>query len=132
MGSLVAEAVAKGYGGEKSEGPRPYFGYLYHMLTAQGEQAPRGAKSYLEDGHLTKGFGLVAWPVEYGNSGVMTFQVNQSGIVYQKDLGEDTGTIAAAIDAYNPDSGWEPVTDEEPEEEEQPEVGDEPEADSDS
>ncbi len=138
MGSLVAEAVAKGYGGEKSEGPRPYFGYLYQILTVQGEQAPGGSKSYLEDGHMTKGFGLMAWPAEYGNSGVMTFQVNQSGIVYQKDQGEDTGTIAAAIDAYNPDASWEPVTDEEPDEEEQPEVDDEsvaddePEADADS
>ena len=111
MGLLVAEAVAEGYNPGAGEGPKPYHGYFYRMLTAQGERAPRGAHSYLEDGRLTRGFGLVAWPAEYGNTGVMTFQINQSGILYQKDLGEDTPTAAAAIKVYEPDDSWEPVTD---------------------
>lgn len=111
MGSLVGGAVAEGYKPGEGDGPSPYQGYFYHLLMAQGGNAPGGAKDYMEDGRLTKGFGLVAWPAEYGNSGIMTFQVNQSGIVYQKDLGDDTATAAAAIDAYNPDNSWEPVTD---------------------
>jgi len=109
MGSLIAQAMAEGY--RKGSGPQPYHGYFYRILTAQGEQAPGGARSYVSDGILTKGFGLVAWPAEYGNSGVMSFQVNQSGILYQKDLGAETSAAAAAIDAFNPDDTWEPVTD---------------------
>jgi hypothetical protein len=111
MGPLVAEAVAEGYNPGGGNGPKPYHGYFYRMLTAQGEHVPRGAEGYLGDGRLTKGFGLVAWPAEYGNTGVMTFQINQSGILYQKDLGQDTATAAAAINAYDPDDSWEPVTD---------------------
>jgi hypothetical protein len=111
MGSLVAEAVAEGYRPGEGEGPRPYHGYLYRILTAQGDDAPGGAKSYLSGDSMTQGFGLLAYPAEYGNSGVMTFQVSQSGIVYQKDLGQDTPSLAAAIQAYAPGDGWEPVTD---------------------
>jgi len=111
MGPLVAEAVAEGYRSNESGEPRPYHGYFYRILTAQGEHAPRGAESYIEDGHLTKGFGLLAWPAEYGNTGIMTFQINQSGMLYQKDLGEDTVAAAPAIEAYDPDASWEPVTD---------------------
>jgi len=111
MGSLVAAAWAQGYRPGEGDGPRPYHGYLYRILTAQGEHAPGGPRDYLVDGHLTKGFGLVAWPFEYGNSGIMTFQVNQSGILFQKDLGEDTSAVAASMDVYDPGPGWEPVTD---------------------
>jgi hypothetical protein len=112
MGPLVAEAVEEGYQvREKGEGPRPYHGYYFKILTAQGPKAPGGAKSYLKDGRLTEGVALLAWPASYGNSGIMSFQVNQRGMVYQADLGEDTATAAAAIDAYNPGEGWEPVTD---------------------
>jgi hypothetical protein len=111
MGALVAEAVAEGYAPGEGEGPRPYHGYLFRMLTAQGGDAPQGAGSYLEGGRLTRGFGLLAWPAEYDNSGVMTFQINQAGILYQKDLGEETAAFAAGIEAFDPDDTWAPVTD---------------------
>lgn len=111
MGSLVADAVAEGYRRGEGGEPRSYHGYFYRILTAQGEHAPRGAESYMQDGRLTKGFGLLAWPAEYGNTGIMTFQINQSGMLYQKDLGEDTAASARAIKAYDPFPSWEPVTD---------------------
>ncbi len=107
----MAEAVAGGYKPGQNSQPKPYHGYYYRMLTAQGEHAPGGAKSYLNDGHMTKGFAALAYPAEYGNSGVMTFLVNQSGILFQKDLGDDTAKAAAAITAYDPDDTWDPVTD---------------------
>jgi len=112
MGPLVAEAVEEGYQArEEGEGPRPYHGYYFRILTAQGPAAPGGAKRYFNDGRLTEGVALLAWPASYGNSGIMSFQVNQRGLVYEADLGEDTATAAAAIDAYNPDDAWEPVVD---------------------
>ncbi len=112
MGPLVADAVGEGYSGRKEgEGPRPFHGYYFKILKAQGPKAPGGAKSYLKDGRLSEGFGLLAWPATYGNSGIMSFQVNQRGMVYQADLGEDTPEASAAIDAYNPGEGWEPVVD---------------------
>jgi hypothetical protein len=112
MGPLVAEAVDEGYqAGESEDGPRPYHGYYFKILTGQGPGAPGGAKSYLRDGRLTDGFGLLAWPASYGNSGIMSFQVNQRGMVYQANLGEDTGVVASAIEAYDPSDGWEAVVD---------------------
>lgn len=112
MGPLVADAVDEGYAirGE-DEGPRPYHGYFFKILKAQGPNAPGGARGYVEDGRLTGGFGLLAWPASYGNSGIMSFQVNQRGIVYQADLGEDTADKAAAIDAYSLGNDWEPAVD---------------------
>jgi len=110
LGPLVAEAAAMGYDASPStQGPRPFHGYLYKILTAQGDQAPGGAMSYRQDNRLTQGFGLVAWPASYGNSGIMTFQVNQRGLVYEKDLGDDTATLAPGIEAYNPGEGWQVV-----------------------
>lgn len=107
FGPLVAEAVAAGYDASPAgEGPRPFHGYLYKVLTAQGERASGGAKSYFKEGHLTQGFALLAWPASYGRSGIMTFQVNQKGIVYEKDLGEDTATLAKGIDTFDPGEGW--------------------------
>jgi hypothetical protein len=111
-GPFLADAGGQGYApevlGGKSE---PYHGYLYRILKAQGAAAQGGAKSYLVDGKLTGGVGLVAYPAEYRVSGVMTFIVNQRGIVYQKDLGEKTEEIAGAMTEYNPDSTWTKVID---------------------
>jgi hypothetical protein len=94
--------------GERSEAKRdaPYYGYRYRILTRQGASAPGGAYSYVINGNLVAGFAAVAWPEEYGRTGVMTFLVNHYGIVYEKDLGPDTGKIAAAISAYAPDASW--------------------------
>ena len=102
MGPLIAEAVAEGYKPGQGGGSKPYHGYLFRALTAQGANAPGGVKDYLVDGHLTGGFALLAYPAEYGNSGIKSFLVNQSGIVYENDLGPDTATTAAAIKNYDP------------------------------
>lgn len=111
LGRLVATAVAEGYEPGQGDEPSPYYGYYYRLLTKQGKNAPGGAKSYLVDGRMTDGFALLAYPAEYGNSGIMSFLVNQAGILYQKDLGEDTAALATAIGDYNPDRSWQPVTD---------------------
>jgi hypothetical protein len=85
---------------------QPYHGYLYRILTAQGANAPGGAKSYLKNGRLTEGYALVAWPAKFDDTGVMTFIVNQDGIVYQKSLGPNTDALARAIKSYDPDASW--------------------------
>ena len=111
LGPLVAAAADEGYKRQEA-GPTPFHGYLYRALTGQGSNAPGGKKSYLDErGLLTRGFALLAWPAKYGNSGVMTFQVNQQGLVYQLDLGPDTAAIAARITAYAPDESWDPTGD---------------------
>jgi hypothetical protein len=105
MGLLVAQAADKGYtkGGDKR---LPYHGYYYKILKGQGKNAPGGAYQYVNNGHMVAGFALVAWPAEYGVSGVMTFVVNQNGMVYEKDLGPKTETLAKAMMLYNPDRTW--------------------------
>jgi len=111
LGPLVASAAQEGYT-PGSQPLTPYHGYYFRILTAQGASAPRGARSYLdEEGRLTSGFALLAWPAKYGSSGVMTFQVNRQGIVFQKDLGPSTNTAVAAIAAYDPDETWTPTED---------------------
>jgi hypothetical protein len=85
---------------------RPYHGYFFHILTAQGPDAHGGAKNYIVDGAMTAGFALVAWPARYGETGVQTFIVNQHGVVYQSDLGPETDTKAPALTQFNPDSSW--------------------------
>jgi len=111
MGPLVAEAAAEGYRSGAAE-PVPYHGYFYRLLTAQGANAPGGARSYLDSQErLRGGWAVVAWPATYGNSGVMTFLVNQQGIVFQKDLGERTQDAVSAIQAYDPDQSWTPTSD---------------------
>jgi len=85
---------------------QPYHGYLYKILTAQGKDAPGGARSYIKNGHMTEGYALIAWPAHYDDTGVMTFIVNQDGIVYQKNLGAKTDALARAVTAYNPDASW--------------------------
>jgi len=110
FGPLAAQAGEKGYFKTQSHEPVPYHGYYFRILTAQGEHAPGGAMSYVVNGRMTRGFGLLAYPATYDKSGVMTFVVNQRGVVYQKDLGEDTRTLADRIIAYDPDGSWKPVT----------------------
>lgn len=110
FGPLVAEADTEGYTpAEPGAEPRPFHGYFYRILTAQGANAPGGAKSYVVDGKLTGGFAMVAWPAEYGVSGVQTFVVNQQGIVFQKDLGAQSGELGRAMTVYDPDASWTPV-----------------------
>jgi Protein of unknown function (DUF2950) len=106
LGDLVARARAEGYRRSDGGGPTPYYGYLYRMLTAQGPAAPGGAYDYVVRGHMIAGFALVAFPAQYGVSGVMTFIVNHDGVVYQKDLGPSTRSIAVAMRTFNPDGTW--------------------------
>jgi hypothetical protein len=97
LGELLADA----------SGDRPFHGYHFRILTAQGKAAPGGARSYLDDqGNLRSGFAFVAWPAVYGETGIKTFIVNQQGIVFERDLGERAGD---AVDSYNPDETWDPV-----------------------
>jgi hypothetical protein len=107
LGVLVANARAEGYSRKTSDGkPTPYHGYFYRILTAQGPDATGGAYDYVVNGKMIGGFALVAYPAQYGVSGVMTFIVNHEGVVYQKDLGTDTENTARAMQTYNPDSTW--------------------------
>jgi len=106
LGPLIERARAEGYRRAKGGGPTPYHGYLYRILTAQGLAAPDCAYDYIVRGHMIAGFGLVAFPARYGASGVMTFTVNQDGIVYQKDLGPSTRKVATAMKAFDPDTTW--------------------------
>ena len=108
LGPLVARARAEGYS-RRADGPVAYWGYYYRILTAQGKDAPGGAYGYLAHGRLMGGFALVAFPATYGVSGVMTFIVNQDGLVYQKNLGSNTTAIARAMREFNPDSTWKKV-----------------------
>jgi len=105
LGPLVAEAAAQGYS-PSSSGPRPYHGYLFRMLTAQGPDAAGGAYDYLVRDKLLGGFAVIAWPAKYDASGIMTFIVNHDGVVYQKDLGGETAARAAKISRFNPDKTW--------------------------
>jgi hypothetical protein len=105
----MAAATIQGYRLTGEGRPQPYHGYYYRILTEQGANAPGGAMNYIANGNMIGGFALVAWPADYGNSGVMTFVVNHSGIVYQKDLGERTERIARRMSEYNPDQTWKKV-----------------------
>ena len=87
----------------------PYMGYYFRVLTRQGENAPGGRYDYIINGNMIAGFGLVAVPAEYGETGVMTFVVSHQGKIFQKDLGDDTPVAAAAIQEYNPDDSWDLV-----------------------
>jgi hypothetical protein len=107
LGELVARARAEGYRRDESGGPTPLHGYVYRILTAQGPAAPGGAYDYVVRGQMIGGFALVAYPAQWGVSGVMTFIVNQDGVVYQKDLGPRTRELARAMKRYDPDKTWE-------------------------
>ena len=106
IGPLVASAVVEGYGKGKAGLQTPYHGYFFRILTRQGKHARDGAKGYIVNGKMTEGFAFAAYPAEYRSSGVMTFIVNQDGIVYQKDLGNKTEALGKAVEEYNPDSSW--------------------------
>jgi len=108
LGPLVADAVAEGYGTERAEdrNPRPFHGYYFKLLKSQGPSAPGGARDYLVNGRMTEGFAVVAWPAEYGNSGVTTFLVSHQGVVYERDLGPHTERIANGMSVFDPDSQW--------------------------
>ncbi len=107
MGPLIASASSEGY--QVRGGAEPFQGYVYRLLHAAGPHAPGGAHAYIKDGKMTGGFALVAYPVGYGTSGIKTFQVNEQGVVFEKDLGPRTAEIAAKMDAYDPDDSWEPT-----------------------
>ncbi len=110
LGPLFAKAAAEGYTGKRPVGRRnPYHGYYYRILKAQGKNARGGEYDYVVNGKMIGGFALVAYPAEYGNLGIMTFIVNQDGVVYEKDLGKDTVKIAAAMKKFDPDSTWKKV-----------------------
>ena len=102
------EAADEGYT-HSSGKSTPFWGYYFRILTAQGPTSEGGGKSYLVDGEMRNGFALVAYPAEYGKGGVMTFLVDQSGIVYEKDLGEQTEELVGEMKAYSPDSTWKPA-----------------------
>ena len=86
--------------------PRPFYGYYFRVLTSQGGNAAGGTKDYIVDGKMTGGFAFIAYPAEYGNSGIMTFVINQDGTLYQKDLGRDTAKLAEELSQYDPDKTW--------------------------
>lgn len=109
LGPFFARAQAEGYftgsPWDKSK-PQPFHGYLFKVLTSQGKHAPGGSYKYVINGNMIGGFALVAWPAEYGDSGIMTFIVNQQGRVYQKDLGERTKKVGEKMKKYDPDPSW--------------------------
>ncbi|HEY3863550.1 MAG TPA: DUF2950 domain-containing protein [Verrucomicrobiae bacterium] len=109
LGPLVAQAHVEGYSHVSkiiNEEQAPFHGYYFKVLTRQGAQAPAGKYNYIINGHMIAGFALVAWPAEWGNSGVMTFIINQQGKVYEKNLGPETSNLASNMKIYNPGPGW--------------------------
>jgi hypothetical protein len=105
LGPMAAFATAEGYT-QKQEGHTAFHGYYFRMLNGQSDKAPAGAKDYLANGKMTGGFAFVAYPAEYGNSGVMTFMINQDGVLLQKDLGKTTTETATAMTLFDPDPSW--------------------------
>ena len=108
LGPLGDFAKALGYpnAGDK---PQPFNGYYYRILTKQGAAAKGGAKDYIVDGKMTGGFAILAYPVEYRNTGIMTFIIGKDGVIYQKDLGEKTADQGSAMTEYDPGEGWRPA-----------------------
>ncbi len=106
LGPLVAEATEEGY---QLGHHQPYHGYYYRIITAQGPHANHGAYDYMVDGKLIGGVAILAWPAEYGKSGVMTFITNHEGTVYQRDLGKETEHAAKSIKSFDPEPGWRKV-----------------------
>ena len=105
LGDLAARATAEGYR-KRTQGPTPYHGYFFRILESQGPSAPDGALDYIVDGKMILGFAVLAYPADYGKSGIMTFIMSDDGVVYQKNLGDDTPTLAPAIKTFDPGEGW--------------------------
>jgi len=106
LGPLLAAAARDGYANSESSSLEPYHGYFYKILTKQGKDAPGGAHDYLVNGQMIGGFAVIAFPARYGASGIMSFIVNQDGVVYEKDLGENTAAMASQMTTFNPDPSW--------------------------
>src|SRR6202166_4956922 len=111
IGPLVASAANEGYN-ETDQQPQPFQGYYFRILKGQGAKAPGGSRTYIVDGKMTRGFAFVAYPAEYRSSGVMTFMVNQDGIIVQKDLGGETAKIVDELTEFNPNKTWDQVLEE--------------------
>jgi hypothetical protein len=109
LGDLIAQAADEGHRAAAS-GPSPLYGYYFRILEGQGKSARGGAAEYVVNGEMSGGFALVAWPVHYGASGIMTFLVSQEGVGYEKDLGPQTPTAVKAITRYDPDQTWQEVS----------------------
>jgi hypothetical protein len=110
LGLLFARAADEGYTPRKTgEKRKPYHGYFFNILKRQGSNAPGGEKDYIVNDKMTAGFGLLTYPAEYGVSGIMTFIVNEAGIIYEKDLGPNTEEVAKTISKYDPDKTWKKV-----------------------
>ncbi len=109
LGDFVAQAAQEGRPLDGDQAPSPFHGYYFRILTGQGPGAKGGARNYVEKDKMSGGFALVAWPAQYDETGVMTFVVNQDGIVHETDLGPETGSKVQGITLYNPDSSWKPV-----------------------
>ena len=112
FGPVVAAALTDGNVNNTSAGPQPFHGYFFRILTGQGPAAHGGKKNYMSQGMLSGGFALVAYPERWDRSGIMTFIVNQDGVVYERNLGEKTSRIARKMEVYNPDINWKPAQDE--------------------
>ncbi len=106
LGPLLANARAEGYPAGEHHRHEPYHGYYFKILKQQGPDAAGGARNYIVHGRMTGGFAMIAFPAAYGNSGIMTFIVNQNGIVFEKNLGPHSADIAGKITSYNPDKSW--------------------------
>ncbi len=106
LGPLLAAATREGYTDSVSKPLAPYHGYFYRILTKQGSDAPGGAHDYLIRGHMIGGFAVIAYPARYGVSGIMSFLVNQDGVVYEQNLGKNTTAIASKMTTFNPDASW--------------------------
>jgi hypothetical protein len=106
IGAIIAKAISEGYTNKS----KPYHGYYFRVLKGERQHASGKPVSYVDNGVMTRGFALIAWPAQYGSTGIMTFLVNRSGIVYQKNLGRQTPTLAAPLNDYDPDTTWVPVS----------------------
>jgi hypothetical protein len=110
LGDLITDAAEEEASSRaQREPPAPFHGYYFRILTAQGRAAAGGERDYVVNGRMSKGFALVAWPARYDVTGIMTFVVNQDGIVHEKDLGAETDAAARMMTLYDPDASWTPT-----------------------